>query len=365
MVTNLQIFGRTGTRSATARLRARYMPRIILTEQSSDKALEVSELQAVIGRDPGCAFVVEGPNSRVVSGRHARIFFQDSGWWIEDTSRNGTILDDERLQIGQRHAIRVGQLIGLGDSGPRYRVTELESRRAPEAVGAGASEAPNAGSAARRSDALGAGRNSEERTEPSKPSPDWLVHVVLQATNTSEQHEVRGQSVTIGRSPECTIQIMPEQGASVSRTHAEIGIRDGGVMLFDLGSRNGTFLNGRRLEGAQPVVKNDLIMLGSGGPTFSVEDLHIVRASAANGPAKRPEFLASSPLARHTSYRAEPPTAPSRGHGQGAPMAAAPQTFVKPAVEDEDRSSRRLRIFIWVGIGALFAAAGALLLRGN
>src|SRR5205085_10481837 len=98
------------------------MPRIVLKDLDTEKAQSVPETDAQIGRDPSCAFVIEGAKSKVVSSRHARIFFQDNSWWIEDTSRNGTILDDERLQSGQRHAIRVGQVIGLGESGPRLRV---------------------------------------------------------------------------------------------------------------------------------------------------------------------------------------------------------------------------------------------------
>src|SRR6266850_529431 len=110
------------------------MPRIVLQDLETEKTQSVADTQATLGRDPACGFVIEGPNSKVVSGRHARIFFQDSAWWIEDTSRNGTILDEERLQPGQRHALRVGQLIGLGESGPRYRVVLLESRNIANTV---------------------------------------------------------------------------------------------------------------------------------------------------------------------------------------------------------------------------------------
>ena len=97
------------------------MARIALKELESDRSLAVEQLESLIGRDPACGFVIEGPKSKVVSARHARIFYQDSAWWIQDMSRNGTILDDERLQNGQRHALKVGQLIGLGESGPRLR----------------------------------------------------------------------------------------------------------------------------------------------------------------------------------------------------------------------------------------------------
>src|SRR6266568_883736 len=110
------------------------MPRIVLKELESDKTLSVSDSEATVGRDPASGFVIDGPNAKVVSARHARIFFQDDSWWIEDTSRNGTILDEERLQQGVRHALKVGQLIGLGESGPRYRVLALESRKVAETV---------------------------------------------------------------------------------------------------------------------------------------------------------------------------------------------------------------------------------------
>ena len=92
------------------------MPRIVLKDLESEKAYAVPDSEATIGRDPACAFVADGTKAKVVSGLHARIFFKDDGWWIEDTSRNGTLLDDQRIQKGVRHALRVGQIIGLGDS---------------------------------------------------------------------------------------------------------------------------------------------------------------------------------------------------------------------------------------------------------
>jgi pSer/pThr/pTyr-binding forkhead associated (FHA) protein len=285
------------------------MPRIVLKDIETEKTQAVSELEAIIGRDPANGIVIDGPKSKVVSGRHARIFFQDSSWWIEDTSRNGTILDDERLQAGQRHAIKVGQVLGLGESGPRLRVAALESRKmaetmaempdpkrpitAPRKIVSAPTTAkpampaerdyPDNTKAVRHSEAARAGVRFEEPTEPMSPSPDWLVQLVLRATNTNQRFDVTAKVVKIGRSPECNVQVPPELGASVSRAHAEITISDGGVVLRDTNSRNGTFLNGKRVAAEQPAAKSDLIMLGSGGPTFSIEDLHIVK-----GPEPKP-----------------------------------------------------------------------------
>jgi hypothetical protein len=52
-----------------------------------------------------------------------------------------------------------------------------------------------------------------------------------------------GRELTLGRSPECSLQL-PAAGAS--RRHASVAWRDGAVVLRDLGSTNGTYLNGER-----------------------------------------------------------------------------------------------------------------------
>ncbi|MDE2481083.1 MAG: FHA domain-containing protein [bacterium] len=52
------------------------------------------------------------------------------------------------------------------------------------------------------------------------------------------------ERATIGRSEECDIFLVDP---SVSRTHAEIRIERDAVLLDDLGSTNGTFVNGERV----------------------------------------------------------------------------------------------------------------------
>ncbi|HJQ19992.1 MAG TPA: FHA domain-containing protein [Gemmatimonadaceae bacterium] len=379
------------------------MPRIVLKELDTDKTFTHPDVEATIGRDPSSSFVIEGPNSKVVSARHARIFFQDNTWWVEDTSRNGTILDDERLQQGQRHAVRVGQVIGLGESGPRYRVLGLESRRVAETVleppdlnrpaaPPPPASAPSAApavvetSAMRRSDAVRAGLRVEESTEPMSPAPDWLVQVKLRATNSNQEFEVRAQSVKIGRSPECNVQVPPEQGASVSRQHAEIAIADGGVVVRDIGSRNGTFVNGKRIDAPHGAVRGDLIMLGSGGPTFAIEDLHIVRGQtpdpAPSGGAQetlstpaeaKPVRRSPQPAARLTN---EPPTSPPvpperakvKSMGPATKLArrsfagAGRTAFFKDVLEDmSKKSAKRVRVIVWASVATTVIIASLLL----
>jgi pSer/pThr/pTyr-binding forkhead associated (FHA) protein len=380
------------------------MPRIVLKDLETEKTHAVPDTEAMLGRDPACGIVIGGPKSKVVSGRHARIFFQDNAWWIEDTSRNGTVLDDERLQAGQRHALRVGQLIGFGESGPRFRVAALESRKIAEGIMEGpgldaappATTAPRKAAAAaprpalapapkrevdedtaamRRSEALRAGVRFAEATEPMSPSADWLVQVALRATRSNHQFDVTAMVVKIGRSPECSVQIPPEMGASVSRVHAEILIHDGGVMVRDVGSRNGTFLNEKRIDAPHSVAKGDLIMLGSGGPTFSIDDLHIVKGETASQSDSTPV----EPKRAKGKQLAEPRTDPSpidepqdalKGEGTATSLAGSPVADAGRSAMVEDapeyvpeKSARRAWMIIWAIVGITVVIATALFFR--
>jgi Protein of unknown function (DUF3662)/FHA domain len=53
--------------------------------------------------------------------------------------------------------------------------------------------------------------------------------------------------VVIGRMPECAVVL---GDTNVSRRHAQVALDDGSVVVTDLGSTNGTFVNGRRVTRA-------------------------------------------------------------------------------------------------------------------
>ena len=69
---------------------------------------------------------------------------------------------------------------------------------------------------------------------------------------------VPGQYV-IGRSEQVDLHL---DFSSVSRRHALMAFVDGGWMITDLGSRNGTWLNGWRLPGPAPVLAGDVVDIG-------------------------------------------------------------------------------------------------------
>lgn len=73
---------------------------------------------------------------------------------------------------------------------------------------------------------------------------------------------------TIGRSRQCDVML---DDPNVSRTHAEIRPRGGSWVLTDLGSTNGSRLNGRRLDGSEVLKAGDEIELGTSRLTFEFE----------------------------------------------------------------------------------------------
>jgi pSer/pThr/pTyr-binding forkhead associated (FHA) protein len=73
------------------------------------------------------------------------------------------------------------------------------------------------------------------------------------------------QPNVIGRQSVCELAIRHED---VSRQHAEVCFEDGKFMLRDLGSTNGTFVNGNEAQGSVALSPGDRIELGSQVVTF-------------------------------------------------------------------------------------------------
>lgn len=67
-------------------------------------------------------------------------------------------------------------------------------------------------------------------------------------------------AVRIGRAPGCGLRLSDH---SVSRQHAELRLGADGWVLYDLGSTNGTLVNGHRVTGGVRVKPGDQVAFGS------------------------------------------------------------------------------------------------------
>lgn len=75
------------------------------------------------------------------------------------------------------------------------------------------------------------------------------------------------QRVRFGRHPECEVSFDAHRDIDASSRHAELRHDEGGWVLVDLGSSNGTYVEGHRAAEA-PIARATPIMVdfGSGGP---------------------------------------------------------------------------------------------------
>ncbi len=77
-------------------------------------------------------------------------------------------------------------------------------------------------------------------------------------------------AVTVGRFADMDLQLDPAAELEVSRRHAVFELKDGVWMVSDLGSRNGTFLNGSRIAAYARLRSGDQVQFGAGGPVVEV-----------------------------------------------------------------------------------------------
>lgn len=102
-----------------------------------------------------------------------------------------------------------------------------------------------------------------EAHRPARPSspdgddrqPEARHRLVLESR---EVPLLEGENV-IGRDPDAALWI---DHPSVSRRHARVVVEDGKVKLEDLGSKNGTLLNGKRIRGSHLLADGDEIQIG-------------------------------------------------------------------------------------------------------
>lgn len=90
-----------------------------------------------------------------------------------------------------------------------------------------------------------------------------------------------GPHVRIGRHPDAELRFSPDADLEVSAQHALLLRQGGQWLLRDLGSRNGTFLNGERVEADRPLRDGDRIGFGAGGPVVVFRDPAAAPAPAA------------------------------------------------------------------------------------
>ncbi len=128
-----------------------------------------------------------------------------------------------------------------------------------------------------------------------------------------------GDRIRIGRSPDNELALDPHQDLDASGRHCELACQNGAWVVSDLGSRNGTFINGARVQ-QRPVRSGDILLLGNAGPRFRVE---LPAAAVSSEPAPFAAFKPPAPVASTVAMAAAPVMPAAQGEVSVGQAAAA------------------------------------------
>jgi ABC-type multidrug transport system ATPase subunit len=268
------------------------VPELVLEMNGQTWALDPARSYS-LGRDPQSDVVLDDAR---VSWRHATIRRAERGWVIEDLgSTNGTYVQGQRVHA---YDVAAGATVNLGNAtdGPRLNFsggaatggdiysaeTALAQPQQAGQSGPAAQASPNP-VAPPRQGGWGNGSSGPYVPQPSQaPQPDnrqvpqahipsphgpsgaaGAPPVYGDRSPTTFHHLVLGRVMKIGRALENDLVVSDLQ---VSRFHAEFRAHpDGRYEIADLGSHNGTYVNGQPIQ-RHLLGPNDIV--GVGHSTF-------------------------------------------------------------------------------------------------
>ncbi|MDX3517937.1 FHA domain-containing protein [Streptomyces scabiei] len=246
------------------------MPELVLELNGQTWTLDPSRAYT-LGRDPQGDIVFDDAR---VSWRHATISFSGRGWVIEDHgSTNGTFAQGQRihqLEIGPGSAVHLGN----ATDGPRLSLSGSAASVAQPQQQPYAAQGANAGYAGQQApqqQAPQAGWQQPQAQVPHQQGPGGgagAPPVYGDRSPTTFHHLSLGRVMRIGRALENELVVSDLQ---VSRNHAEFhATPDGRFEIRDLGSHNGTFVNGMPIAkgGTALLGPNDIV--GVGHSTFRI-----------------------------------------------------------------------------------------------
>lgn len=193
----------------------------------------LTKKKMVIGRKSFCDITLPHAN---VSSRHCELEFRDGFWYAKDLdSTNGTSIDGRGCQ---NEFVRPGSELGIG----RHRFT-LEYK----AEGEPADELTVSEVVANSlSDKAGlVPDQSPTAREPGAPAGGPSQRSLLLPVGGGTPIVLSAEHLVVGRDRGCAIRLPV---SSVSARHCELEFSEGHWLVRDLGSRNGTKVDGKQIE---------------------------------------------------------------------------------------------------------------------
>jgi pSer/pThr/pTyr-binding forkhead associated (FHA) protein len=225
------------------------------------------------GRDAGSDVVVSGNE---VSRNHAEIRNEADGYLLLDLSVNGTYVNGER--IGKTHMLARADVIRIGNDEFRFYAdaagaAPIESS-APETTSPPPAAPP--GAAQRLSDTMHGIPEEPQHHTPPAPEAAPLASLLFRSGEFKGRRlPIRVPVANIGRGDYNDVVI---SDASVSTMHAKLQRREAIWILSDLGSTNGTFVEGERLSGEAALTPGTTLRFGDVIALFEPLDDHVPAA---------------------------------------------------------------------------------------
>jgi pSer/pThr/pTyr-binding forkhead associated (FHA) protein len=290
----------------------------------------------VIGRDASCDVVV--PTAEV-SRRHAQITPSSEGYVLKDTSTNGVFVNGERVSVTQ--TLGRGDIVRVGNEDFRF-YADLVVDATPPDVTPTPAEPAAAAEAARAAAAIRSVPPAEEGAAPPLPagvgpgSPTPIVaprsvttppaagrpvlatlEVVSTGVLRGQRFEVRTPLAHVGRGAHNDV-VLPDE--SVSDAHAKLQKREAGWYVVDMGSTNGTYVGGRRVEAEQKLEGAPDLRFGGVKVIFRPGDAEAVAddvkgTRAFSMPRGARATQPTKPSGPVVAPGAEDPEAPAKGRG--------------------------------------------------
>lgn len=171
---------------------------------------------------------------------------------------------------------------------------------------------------------------------PSLPSAPRAFLVCTEGAAKGQRALVGEAGLMLGRGEHCDLII---EDTGVSREHARVLLHNDAVWVQDAGSRNGCFLNGRRLARHQTLSPGDDLRIGEHRFTLELEDPFPADSSISTFGMPRPEGVQERPAGPGRTPSATPPSAtpPSANtpadtnRPAKAPRAPQPSRSARPA----------------------------------
>jgi hypothetical protein len=235
----------TFSRAFRSEVRPVEIARKLAREMDEHKSYSVSRTYA-----PNEYRVFLSPRDRErFAGYEAALMAELAGYLLEHARR-------ERLTLLSRPVIEfeTDDRLGLGEFGIQTRVAQPEDEPVSAPAEAQSGRTMVYSNAERVAEPL------EERGRARAETPLLMID--------GKRVVISPAGATIGRGRQSDIVL---SDPNVSRQHAEIRPRGGSWVLTDLGSTNGSQLNGRRIEGSEVLRSGDEIELGASEMTFTLE----------------------------------------------------------------------------------------------